>query len=152
MPAIPLSTFVAFLPSSGPSRGTKVCEARSLLLTAEPYNRVDRYLRRPLGRVLLAGGDPQPLVDCLQTPKDPKKRDGHRAIVDGLSRFLRASTFEAAPIAKASWISGDLGVPRIIEARTSKTFKPSRSTKRCRGLDAEPESFLMVWHGDLDAA
>ena len=108
----PLPTFVGFMLTNGTPRVTKIREARQLLRSAEPYNRVDHYfhLRRPLDEALLAGGDAQPLLDCLRSLEDPKKREGHEAIVKGLTKFFRKHEFHAKAVGKRPWRHGDLEV------------------------------------------
>jgi hypothetical protein len=205
MPRISLPTFAGYLVTNGPSKVTKVLEARRAQEGPDTYSQGDHYvhLRAPLREGFLAGGDPQPLLDVLPTLRDPKKIRSHEAVVDGLSRYFRSTDFEARSVGKRMWTHGDLsvsvnptacltiggsphvayvhlkgdkldariaapvlelirlthgdlGTPIIVEARTGKVHRPSRSARTRRGLSAllaaEADSFVTLWRGVAEVA
>lgn len=112
MPCITLPTYASFLVASGPSRITKVLQARRAQDGPTGYAAGDHYihLRAPLRDALLAGGDPQPLLDVLEGLHDARKVSNYRAIVDGLIEVFRTTDFEGRSIEKRSWTHGDLTV------------------------------------------
>lgn len=62
----------------------------------------------------------------------------------------------AAPILHLLQLShGQLGSPLIIEARTGKVYRPSKSARMLRGLgpllEGEAEAFVRLWNGNLEA-
>ncbi len=118
MVTVPLPTFVDYMLARGSAKVT-VVRAAKRQLSSEPYNQVDYYfhLRRPLVRALLAGGDPAPLVECVQTLDDPKKLRNYEEIVAGLSRVFRSHSFEAEKISKHTWSHAQLEVPVTPAAR-----------------------------------
>jgi hypothetical protein len=205
MPRISLPTFAGYLVTNGPSKVTKVLEARRAQEGPDTYAAGDHYihLRAPLREAFLAGGDPRPLLDVLPTLRDPKKIRSHQAVVDGLIRFFDSTDFQALQVQKQDWVHGGLtvsvnptaririgegwhvvyvhlkadeldtriaapvleliglthgylGTPMIVEARTGKVHRPSRSARTRRGLKAllegEAEAFVRMWHGVEEVA
>jgi len=205
MPRITLPIFAGYLVTNGPSKVTKVLEARRAQDGPDTYAAGDHYihLRAPMREAFLAGGDPQPLRDVLTALRDPKKIRSHQAVVEGLTRFFNATEFEARPIQKQDWTHGELtvsvnptarlligdlwhvayvhlkaddldariaapvleliglthgtlGTPMIVEARTGKVHRPSRSARTRRGLQAllegEAEALVRMWHGIEEVA
>ena len=112
MPRISLPTFAGYLVTNGPSKVTKVLEARRAQDGPDTYAAGDHYihLRAPLREAFLAGGDPQPLHDMMATLRDPKKIRSHQAVVDGLTKFFGSTQFEARAIQKQEWTHGELTV------------------------------------------
>lgn len=205
LPRISLPTYASFLLTNGPSKVTKVLEARRSQHGPDTYAAGDHYihLRAPLREAFLSGGDPQPLQDVLAELRDPKKIRSHRAVVEGLTKFFNANDFEACAIQRRDWTHGELtvsvnptarlfiqdswqvayihlkaddldaciaapvleliglthghlGSPMIVEARTGKVHRPSRSARTRRGLQAllegEAEAFVRMWHGIEEVA
>lgn len=205
MPRITLPTFAGYLVTNGPSKVTKVLEARRAHDGPDTYASGDHYihLRAPLREALLAGGDPRPLQDVLLSLRDPKKVRSHRAVVDGLTKFFNSTAFEGRAIQRQDWTHaelivsvnptarlfigdswhvayvhlkaddldariaapvleliglthGHLGTPMIVEARTGKVHRPSRSARTRRGLQAllegEAEALVRMWHGIEEVA
>jgi hypothetical protein len=112
MPRITLPTYASFLVASGPTRITKVLQARRAQEGPASYPAGDHYihLRAPLRDALLAGGDPRPLLDVLDDLHDARKALNYQAIVDGLIKVFRTTDFEGRSIDKRSWIHRDLTV------------------------------------------
>jgi hypothetical protein len=112
VPQLTLSQFAGYLVTSGPSKVTKVLEARRADDGPATYAQGDHYvhLRGPLREAFLGGGDPQPLLDMMASLPDPKKINSHQAVVDGLVKFFGTIDFEASAIDKRPWSHGELTV------------------------------------------
>jgi hypothetical protein len=119
MPRITLPQFAGYLVTSGPSKVTKVLEARRAQEGPGTYAAGDHYihLRTPLREAFLAGGDSQPLADVLPTLTDPKKVRSHRAVVAGLTRFFDSTDFEGRHLPRRDWVHGNLTVSVTPTAR-----------------------------------
>lgn len=73
---------------------------------------------------------------------------------------LRADDLDAriaAPVLELLGLThGHIGAPMVVEARTAKVHRPSRSARTRRGLqvllEGEAEAFVRMWHGIEDVA
>jgi hypothetical protein len=112
MPRITLPTYASFLITSGPSRVTKVRQARKAREDRATYPAGDHYihLRAPLRNAVLAGGDVRTLQDALSGLRDPKKVSNYTAIISGLAKIFTTIDFDACLVPKRSWTHGELTV------------------------------------------
>jgi hypothetical protein len=107
---ITFTTFMSFVLANGPSKLSQVRKALSIYTAAE-YRKADWYLdlRKPI-HDCFSGLGTITLDRALKGLTEPRKKESHEAVVDGLKQWLkgkRISTFEVAP---AIWSTGVLDV------------------------------------------